>query len=160
MGIEVSLGTWAYTLLTETRGVAPSFAGFFMASYWGIFTVGRILAGLAARRVGHRALVLGSVMASLLGFILLTLDAAGSPILAALLSGTAGRVGPRHVGNTIGMQIAAMGLGAAAVPAFTGIVAEHLSLDAIPPFLIVLSVIFLALYLFSLRWGRAAAAES
>lgn len=174
MGIEVSLGTWAYTLLTEARGVAPRFAGFFMASYWGIFTVGRILAGLAARRVGHRALVLGSVMAALLGFVLLTLDVAGSldlfacafvgvalaPILAALLSGTVGRVGPRHVSNTIGMQMAASGLGTAAIPAFTGIVAEHLSLDAIPPFLIVLAAIFLALYLFSLRWGRAVAAES
>ncbi len=170
MGIEVSLGSWAYTLLTESRDVSPRLAGFFMASYWGIFTVGRIAAGFYTRRIGQRTIVVGSMLTALLGAVLLALNVPGllnlfacaliglaiAPVLAALLSGTAGRVGGRHAGNTIGIQIAAMGAGGAAVPSITGIIAERLSLQAIPPFLIALIVIFIPSYLFSLRRAREA----
>ncbi len=164
MGIEIAFGSWAYTLLTESRGVSPRLAGFFMASYWGIFTVGRVAAGFYARSLGQRTTVVGSLLVALLGAILLTLNVDGilnlvacaviglaiAPVLAALLSGTARRVGTRHTPNTIGIQIAAMGVGGAALTSLAGVVAERLSLDAIPPFLMVLIVVLLAAYLFSL----------
>lgn len=173
MGIEVTLGSWAYTLLTESRGVSPRLAGFFMASYWGIFTVGRIVAGFYTRRVGQKSLIVGSLLLALLGAALLTLNVDGildlfacaiiglaiAPVLAALLSGTAVRVGARHTPNTIGIQIAAMGTGGAVGPSLTGIIAERLSLNAIPPFLMVLTVILAASYLFSLRRAREVATE-
>ncbi len=173
MGIEVTLGSWAYTLLTESRGVSPSLAGFFMASYWGIFTVGRIVAGFYIRRIGQKSLIVGSLVLALLGAALLTLNVDGTldlfacaiiglaiaPVLAALLSGTAVRVGTRHTPNTIGIQIAAMGTGGAVGPSLTGIIAERLSLNAIPPFLMVLTVILTASYLFSLRIAREVATE-
>ena len=168
MGIEFTLGSWAYTLLTESRDVSPRLAGFFMASYWGIFTVGRIGAGFYTRRIGQRVLVVGSLAVTLVGGVLLTLSVPGvinlvacaiigfaiAPVLAALLSGTPGRVGERHTGNTIGIQIAAMGVGGAVVPSITGLIAERISLEAIPPFLSALTVILTASYLFSLRKGR------
>jgi fucose permease len=166
MGIEVTLGSWAYTLLTESRGVSPRAAGFFMASYWGIFTVGRIVAGFYTRRVAARTLVVGSLLVALLGAVLLTLNVRGvlslvacaiiGPVLAALLSGTSGRVGARHTPNAIGIQMAAMGAGAATVPSLTGVVAERLSLNAIPPFLMALTVVLIAAYLFSLRRAEGA----
>lgn len=168
MGIEFSLGSWSYTLLTESRGVSPRAAGFFMASYWGIFTVGRIVAGFYTQRVGQRALVVGSLLVALLGAALLTLNRPGllnlvacaaiglaiAPVLAALLSGTSGRVGARHTPNTIGIQIAAMGVGGATLPSLTGVAAERLSLQAIPPFLIAMTVVLMAAYLFSLRRAK------
>ena len=140
-------------------------AGFFMASYWGIFTVSRIAAGFYTRRVSERTLVTGSLVVALLGIALLTADVPGpvnlvacaviglalAPVLAALLSGTSGRVGARHTPNTIGIQIAAMGVGGAAVTALTGVAAERISLDAIPPFLLALGVLLIGSYLFSLR---------
>lgn len=170
MGIEFTLGSWAYTLLTESRGVSPRLAGFFMASYWGIFTVGRIGAGFYTRHIGQRALVVGSLAVAVVGGVLLTLNVPGvinlvacavigfaiAPVLAAFLSGTPGRVGERHTGNTIGIQIAAMGVGGAVVPSITGLIAERISLQAIPPFLIALTVILIASYLFSLRKARTA----
>jgi len=173
MGIEVALGSWAYTLLTEARGVSPGLAGFFMASYWGIFTVGRIVAGFYTQRVGQRSIIVGSLLVALLGAALLTLDMEGivnllacaiiglaiAPVLAALLSGTVGRVGARHAPNTIGIQIAAMGVGGAVVPSLTGVVAERLSLNAIPPLLMVLTVILTASYLFSLRRAKEPAVD-
>jgi len=165
MAIEVAFGSWAYTLLTESRGVSPRLAGFFMASYWGIFTVGRIVAGFYTRRVSERTLVVGSLLVGLVGTVLLALGIPGmvnliasaviglalAPVLAALLSGTAGRVGERNTPNAIGIQIAAMGVGGAAGPSLAGVVAEQLSLDAIAWFLMALTVVLIGSYLFSLR---------
>jgi fucose permease len=123
-GSEVSLGTWAYTLLTESRGIHPQGAGLLVGSYWAFFTVGRILAGLYAKRVGVNRLVLGGLIAALLGAVLLWWNPANvanliavpligfaiAPIFPALVSGTSQRVGVHYAANTIGMQMAAGGL--------------------------------------------------
>ncbi len=168
MAIEVAFGSWAYTLLTESRQVSPRTAGFFMASYWGIFTVGRIVAGFYTRRVTERTLVVGSLVAGLVGAGLLALEIPGplnlvasaviglalAPVLAALLSGTARRVGERYTPNAIGMQIAAMGVGGAAGPALAGVVAQRLSLDAIPWFIMALTAVMIGSYFLSLARAK------
>lgn len=146
VGTEGSLGTWTYTLLTESRGVDKTLAGFFAGSYWFTFTVGRIVAGLFARQLGGHKLVLGGLVGALLGAGLLIRDpgemanvvAVGviglsmAPIFPALMSGTRTRVGDRHAANTIGMQMAATGLGAAVIPGLMGVLARRISLEIIP----------------------------
>jgi fucose permease len=168
MGVEVAFGAWSYTLLTESRGVSAKLAGYWISSYWGIFTVGRIFAGIYTLRVSRLKLITGSLMSALSATFILALDIntpvnlaaitiiglAIAPVLPALISGTQDRVGPRFSANTIGYQIAAMGMGGAAVPSVTGIVAEQLSLEAIPVFMMILIVILMASYLFSLKKGR------
>ena len=42
-GVELGLGLWIYSLLTESRGVAQEVAGIVTGGYWAMFTVGRIL---------------------------------------------------------------------------------------------------------------------
>ena len=49
-GVELGLGLWAFSLLTISRGVNPTIAGFITGSYWAMFTLGRILAGLSSRK--------------------------------------------------------------------------------------------------------------
>jgi fucose permease len=165
MGIEFTLGSWAYTLLTESRGVPARLAGFWMGSYWGIFTVGRMLAGFYARHISQRTLVVGSLLAALLGCLLLASDLGNpvnlgavtvvglaiAPVMPGLISGTIGRVGTRYAANTIGMQIAATGVGVAVIPSLAGILAQRVSLEAIPPYLIALIIILIASYLLPLR---------
>ena len=56
-GVELGLGLWAYTLLTEARGVDPTVAGLVTGSYWASFTFGRIVAGVWSTRVDARRLV-------------------------------------------------------------------------------------------------------
>lgn len=165
VGAEITLGSWAYTLLTESRGIAPKAAGLWAGSYWGTFTLGRILAGLYTRRVGVHALILGSLAFALAGAGLLWWNPseavsllgvaltgfAIAPIFPGLVSGTSGRVGARHSANTIGMQIGASGLGGAALPGLAGILARRISLEAIPVYLVILFATLLGLYAASMR---------
>jgi len=159
-GTEVGVGTWTYSLLTESRGINPEIAGIWTGSYWAMFTIGRIIAGLYTRRVGVNKLIIGSLLSALSGSILLwwnplpvvNLLAVGliglaiAPIFPGLVSGTSKRVGDQFAANTIGMQMAAGSLGVALVPSFFGVLARWYTLEIIPVALIILFLIQLGLY--------------
>jgi fucose permease len=164
-GLELTLGHWAYTLLTESRGIATGIAGLLAGSYWATFTLGRVLAGLYTKRIGLHTLVRGSVGLALVGALLLWWNPvpaisllgvaltgfAIAPIFPALVSGTSERVGARHAANTIGVQIAGAGLGGAALPGLAGVLAQHTSLEAIPIFLAGVFALLLVLYSISVN---------
>jgi fucose permease len=173
VGAEVSLGTWAYTLLTESRGIAPQMAGFWAGGYWATFTIGRILAGLFAHRLGIDTLVQGGLTLAILGAGLLwwnpfevanllavaLVGLAIAPIFPALISGTSRRVEARFAANTIGMQMAATGLGGALIPSLVGVLARRASLEVIPVCLVVLFAALLGLYRFSMTTASPPAPE-
>ncbi len=164
-GAEASLGAWAYTLLTESRGVEHATAGFWTGSYWAMFTVGRIVAGLFAKRVGGDTLVQGSLAGGLAGSMLLwwnpsyivNLVAVGmigfsiAPVFPGMVSGTIRRVGASHATNAMGMQMAAGGLGIAVIPGAVGVLARNVSLEIIPVCLVVLFVLLSAAYKVSVK---------
>jgi fucose permease len=159
-GIEVSLGSWTYSLLTLSRGVSTDIAGLWVGSYWGMFTLGRILAGLLTRRLGVKGLLVLGQVTGTLGAALLwwnpfpaasiiavsVIGFALAPIFPALVSLTSLRVGDHHAANTIGMQISAAGLGAAVLPGLAGVLAERISLESIPVFLTTLFGVLIVLY--------------
>ena len=167
VGGEVSLGTWTYTLLIESRGIAPATAGLWAGSYWATFTVGRVVAGLFAKRIGINSLVLGGLVGALLGALLLIwnpFQAASllavalvgfsiAPIFPALMSGTTQRVGAHFAANTIGMQMAAAGLGTVLIPSLLGVLARQISLEVIPIGVVLVFAGLLGLYLLTLRTG-------
>jgi|JFJP01.1.fsa_nt_gi fucose permease len=146
VGAEGALGTWIYTLLTESRGIDPTLAGFWAGSYWATFTVGRIIAGLFANRIGMNKLVIGGLLGALAGALLLVWNPSAAvnllavaiigfsiaPIFPAMMSGTSKRVGEHFAANTIGMQMTATGLGTAVIPGMMGVVAKQVSLETIP----------------------------
>jgi fucose permease len=156
-GAEVTLGAWAYTLLTGARGVPIQAAGLWAGSYWATFTIGRILAGLYTKWVGIKFIVTGSLAGALAGAVLLwwnptdwvsllavaMIGLAIAPIFPALVSGTSQRVGVRFTANTIGMQMAAAGLGAAFIPGLVGVLARRVDLEVIPVCLAVLFALLL-----------------
>jgi fucose permease len=165
VGAETSLGTWTYSLLTESRGVGTAVAGFFAGSYWATFTVGRVVAGLFARRAGINLLVLGGLGGALLGAGLLIWNPSEvanvlavsliglsiAPIFPAMMSGTRLRVGDQFAANTIGMQMAATGFGAAVIPSLMGILARRLSLEVIPICLLLVYAGLAGVYLLASR---------
>jgi fucose permease len=170
VGGEAALGTWIYTLLTESRGIDPTVAGFWAGSYWGTFTVGRVLAGLFAKRAGVNLLVTGGLMGALLGAILLVWNPSETinllavaligfsiaPIFPAMMSGTSQRVGAHFAANTIGMQMAATGLGTAVIPSLMGVFARQISLEVIPICLLSVYAGLFGLYMLAVRAGSKA----
>jgi fucose permease len=163
VGAEVSLGTWTYSLLVESRCVNPTLAGLWAGAYWATFTVGRVLAGLYATRIGVNALVLGGLAGALLGAAWLAwnpseaanlvavalIGFAIAPIFPAFMSGTSRRVGAHFAANTIGLQMTMTGLGAAVVPSLLGVLARRFSLEVVPVCLLVVFLGLFALY----RWS-------
>lgn len=160
VGGEVSLGTWVFSLLTESRGISTQAAGLWAGSFWATFTIGRILAGLYAQRLGIHALVQGGLALALLGALLLwwhpfelanllavgLIGVAVAPIFPAMMSGTSQRVGAHFAANTIGMQMAATGLGGATIPSLIGVLARQFSLEVIPVCLVVVFALLLVVY--------------
>ena len=165
VGAETSLGTWTYTLLTESRGVEKALAGFFSGSYWFTFTVGRVLAGLIANKIGVNKLVKGGLVGALLGaglliwnpFMLANVIAVGiiglsiAPIFPAMMSGTKIRVGDHFAANTIGMQMTATGLGTAVIPSLMGVLARRISLEIIPIILMAIYAVLLGFYILATK---------
>lgn len=161
VGAEGALGTWIYTLLTESRGIDPTLAGFWAGSYWATFTVGRVIAGLFANRIGTNKLVIGGLIGALIGAVLLVWNPSEAvnllavaiigfciaPIFPAMMSGTSKRVGEHFAANTIGMQMTATGLGTAVIPGVMGVVAKQVSLETIPLILLGVYVGLLGVYL-------------
>lgn len=173
VGAETSIGTWSYSLLTESRGVDTTIAGFFVSSYWATFTIGRIIAGLYTKKIGVHSLIQGSVAAALLGSLLLIWDPskvmnvvavaligfAIAPIFPALMSGTSQRVKARFASNTIGMQIASGGVGTALVPSLLGVLARRFSLEIIPVCILILFSALFTLYRLSMRKAKKTVEE-
>lgn len=169
VGAEAALGTWTYTLLTESRGVEEALAGFFAGSYWLAFTVGRFAAGWVANRVGGTRLVQGGLAGALAGALLLIwnpgraanlgavvlIGLAIAPIFPAMMSGTRARVGDRYMAHTIGMQMAATGFGAAIIPAAMGMLARRFSLEILPYLVLAVYGGLAALYALAVRAEKA-----
>ena len=165
VGAEVSFGTWTYSLLVVSRQVNPEMAGIVAGSYWATFTIGRIIAGLYAKKVGVHTLAQCSLAAAILGAVLLLWNPAEwtnllavaiiglaiAPIFPAFISGTGSRVGSNHAGNTIGMQMAASGLGTAVIPSLLGVLAVTFSLEVMPLCMVIDFVILFVLYRVSMK---------
>lgn len=168
VGAEMGLGAWAYTFLTESRGVATKTAGFWAGSFYALFTIGRILAGIYAKRLGvNKTILIGTILAifgavllwwnpvsilSLIGVVVIGFAIA--PIFPALMSGTSARVSPRFAANTIGFQMMSAGIGGAILPTLMGVLARRISLETIPIFIFILLVAMLVIYLLSMKRTR------
>ena len=168
VGAEVTFGTWVYSLLTAARGVRPQLAGYFTSSFWFMFTIGRILAGLLTRRLNIQKIVAGCIIAALSGAVLLLLNLglvpnlvavgvigfAFAPVFPGMMSATTDRVGARHADSTVGMQAAAGALGGTGLTSLVGVLARAFSLEVVPVVLIVFLVCLLGVYLIFKRKGQ------
>jgi fucose permease len=154
-GFEIGTGQLLNSLLVEGRGIDPKTAGFWVSFYWGTFTVGRILIGFFADRLGPRMLLRLSMYGGVLGAALLwwnvvpemsyaglaVIGFALAPLFPTLVAVTPERVGVAHTPNAIGFQLGFTGLGAALLVGLAGALAENHSKAIIAPFLMVVAVI-------------------
>lgn len=159
-GLEASVGKWAASLLIESRGVDIRTAGITVGVYWACLTIGRIAFGALAHHFRSTLLIriallcvpicagviclrvapaITIIAIAALGFFL-------APIFPMLMSLTPNRVGAAFAQHSIGFQISAAALGAAAISATSGALAQEVSLEAIPRFLFAVAIVVLLIY--------------
>ena len=173
-GVEIGMGQLANTLLIEARGLPQGIASDWVSAYWGSFTVGRILMGLLAMRLGDRSLLNICFASSVLGAMLLFANAheilslAGllgigfgmSAIFPILILQTNQRVGRLHAANAIGFQVGCAGLGGAALTGLGGVFAEYVGPESISAFVFACAALMVLLYQFMIRWEARQLAAS
>lgn len=154
-GAEVAAGQWSYTLLFEGRGLSAETASLIVSIYWGLFSFGRITAGLITRRLDTLTFVRLNMVAAIGAALLLAWEPfelanmlalglmgfAFAPTFPAMVSSTAERLGETHAANAIGFQISAAAAGGAILPGLTGVLAQNISLEVITTVLIVANVL-------------------
>lgn len=169
-GLEASTGQWAYSILTEGRGMAPTQAGIWVGLYWGSLTAGRFACGVIAPRVSTDALLRVCTIVAPVGAALLWLGqgpmALGglamvgfvlAPIFPLTISATPGRLGRGYATHAVGFQVAAACVGGAALPAAGGVIARWLGLEAITTFQFAVAVVLLLLHEAVLAMARRGA---
>ncbi|HTU99551.1 MAG TPA: MFS transporter, partial [Luteitalea sp.] len=151
-GLEASVGAWTYTVLTLGRGVAPTVAGLIVTAYWSGLTGGRLIAALVGGRyappvilrvalTGMAIGVIGiwlSTMPALVASSIALVGLSAGPVFPTLTALTPARVGPAHLENAVGFQIAAGAIGISVVPALVGLGADAFGVAVIPPVLVAL----------------------
>jgi fucose permease len=158
-GLELGVGAWAFTVLTEGRGTSPTLAGTWAALYWVGLTGGRLLGAALVPRLGPRML-LRSAMGLLAGGLalfaaavapwldlagLVIAGAAAGPVFPTLIAQTPVRLGAGHAANAVGFQIAAAALGQALWPSMLGVLGAALGLEALAGGLVALSLVVLGI---------------
>jgi fucose permease len=159
-GVELATAQWSYSVLTLSRGVPETTAGFIVSLYWGSLMVGRILFGFIANRVALiitlRLCIIGSIIGaflfwrdpslplSVLGLMMIGFFFA--PIFASLISLTPKRVGEDHANSAIGFQVAAAALGAASLTGLAGILARSFGLEIIGLAIFAAAILLLVFY--------------
>ncbi len=159
VGIEVAAGQWAFSVLTESRGMGEFAAGVWVAVYWGALTGGRLLLGVVGDRVSHRSVLHVSMFGSIGGSLVFWLDPAGAGVLGLVLLGvslagvfpilvalTPSWVGEERAPAVIGYQISAAAAGGALLPWVGGLVVNAGGLETIGPFLVAIAIAMTALH--------------
>lgn len=159
-GVEVAIGQWSFTIFTESRGLSPELARLWVSIYWGTFTIGRFVFGLISHWLPVNRWLRICIISTLLSVVLLLFPnqpvlgvlglalsgLAQAPIFATLISNMPKLVGRDHTSNAIGYVVGAAGIGLAILPWIAGILAERISLEAIPPFILLMAVILVGLF--------------
>lgn len=163
-GAEVGVGQWAYTLLSEGRGMSTATAGGWVAAYWAGLTLGRFLVSAVGNRVSASHTLNVSVATALIGVAVLWwnpgdvgfvgLPVAGigfAAIFPTLVSLTPLRIGRDRSTRMVGYQLAAANLGIATLPWALGLLAEVQGLDVLGPGLFAITALFTILHLWADR---------
>jgi fucose permease len=157
VGVEVSVGNWGYTFLTQGRHQGASLAGTVVSGYWLGLTLGRFLINLIASRVGMTlTAMMYYCLAGLLVFTILVWVGPGSLVAASgfwLIGFVLGPIFPttvvvmprlvpeRLVPTAIGLLVGVSVAGGAVFPYIAGALLQGIGIDSLMPYLLVLGVL-------------------
>ncbi|HYO48794.1 MAG TPA: MFS transporter [Chloroflexia bacterium] len=160
VGGEMSLGSWTYSLFTEERAFAPLIAGWTVSGFWMGLTLGRLLLGRVATRIGDHNLIQLCLAGTIVGLVMVWLSpfqpiaAIGlwltgfslGPIFPTAIAIMSRMVAPRVLPSAIGFAASAGSAGAAFFPWLAGNLAEGFGLWTLMPYVMAVSLLMLAVW--------------
>lgn len=156
-GMAVGVSVWAFTFINEGRDIETTSAGLIVAAYWASFTAARFVLGGIGDRIAPADILRWSGVATIaclavfwwnpttwLGVAaLIATGFAHGPIFPLEMFVTPRRFGAALTATVIGFEIAAANIGGAASPAVIGLLVDRFGLSAVPPTLVLTSVVLL-----------------
>jgi fucose permease len=158
-GLELTLGRWCYTVLTEWKQIPVPTAGLAASCYFGSVFAGRLLLGAVLDRVGSTRMVrIGSVVGvvgtssfafghgvvAAVGLVLTGFALA--PIFPTLVAQSASRFPRSDLAQVIAICVACAILGSATMPYLAGAATHILGLGAIAMATVVLSLLLIVMH--------------
>lgn len=172
-GLEVTVGQWTFTLLTESRHVPPEIAGLWVTIYWASIGVGRILFGFVVERIEIDTLLRLCTFSGVLGTALVALPFAGplsvaglamvglalAPIYPCMMTRTPQRLGRALSAHAIGFQVSAAMLGAAALPSLAGFFAQTFGVETVASAAVGMALLLCVIHEMLLKTGTPEAGK-
>jgi fucose permease len=162
VGLEIGVGNWAYSLLTEEHGQGPLLAGWSVSGYWLGLTLGRFVISPVAARAGLTAAgtsfacLVGVTGTALLGWVaptgavatvaLVLMGCFLGPLFPTAIAVVPDLAEPRLVATAIGVINGLSVLGGALFPWLAGALAQGVGVWTLLPFATVLAVTQLVLW--------------
>lgn len=141
-GVEFGIGQWAFTVMTESRGISLASAGTWVAIYWGSLAFGRAVFGFLVERFSVDVLLRLCLIGVAFGVVLFNMNITpytsyagltlvgfcAAPIFPSMISQTVVRVGKSYSTHAIGFQVSAAVMGGMTLPVISGLVGERFGL--------------------------------
>jgi fucose permease len=167
-GVGAGAGVWAFTYLTNERGLTDGVSGLIVAGYWGAFTASRLILGAMGEKARPETVLRWSAASTAAAFTVLWWSptnwlAAAALIFAGFSHGpifpleillTARRFGATLTATVVGFEIAAANVGGALLPGLIGFAVGLVGLTALPPLLVANSLVLMAAIEILRRLGR------
>ncbi len=161
VGIEVSLGSWSYSFLTEERHQSTLLSGWVVSGYWLGLTIGRVVLARVAERLGSARLIELCIGGVIIGTAIVWLiplsiaPAAGlwlvgfclGPIFPTTIASMPQLMPARLVPSAIGFLASIGAMGAALFPWLVGNLADRFGLGSLFPYAAILTAGMLAVWL-------------
>lgn len=165
-GLEVTVGQWSFTVMTEARGMSKETAGMWVTIFWASIAIGRLVFGFIIEWLGIDLLLRLSMLAAVIGtgwfaanlpFSAPALALTGlglASIYPCLMTRTPQRLGKARAAHAIGFQVSAAMVGAAALPSACGWLAQSRGLEAVTLATLAMAVGLLMVHEALLRFDR------
>ncbi len=152
VGVEITIGNWGFTLLTQGQGRDELTAGYVVSGYWLGLTAGRFLISAATSRagIGPAAMLYGCLAGAVGSVVLIWVGPAPfgfallgfflGPMFPTTIAVTPSLVPVRLVPAAIGLMIGSSVIGGGLFPFVAGALAQRFGLLVLLPYVLVLAI--------------------
>ena len=158
--LESTTGLWASSYLVLSRGFSPETAASLASLFYVGITAGRAVSGFLTMRfsdtemirLGQCFMLLGALLvvipagfaSSVVGFVVIGLGCA--PVYPSIIHSTPAHFGVERSQAMIGVQMATAYIGGCIMPPVFGLLANGISVDLLPFFLLAILIIMIAMH--------------